>query len=219
MNVVAVDLPGHGADVGRADPAGFTLEVTLERIDDAVEEGAHLAGYSMGGRLALHHALSRPGSVRRLVLESASPGLEGEEARRERRAADEALARRIVQRGVEAFVDEWEALSLFATRRGLPRSVRDLHRARKLQNDPRSLAASLRGMGTGVLPSLWDRLEELSVPTLLLVGEEDAKFVEIARRMEERIPDARTAVVPGAGHTVHLERPAAWLDAVVGFLS
>ena len=213
-----MDLPGHGTDVGCTDPAAFTLEATLERIDDAVGEGAVLVGYSMGGRLALHYTLSRPDAVQRLVLESASPGLERAADRRKRRAADEAVADRIVHGGVEAFVDAWESLPLFAGRQRLPRHVRDLHRSRKLQNDPRSLAGSLRGVGTGHLPSLWDRLEELSAPTLLLVGEEDAKFVEIARRMEKRIPGARSVVVPGAGHTVHLERPDAWLAAVVAFL-
>ena len=216
--MVALDLPGHGADSGRTDPAAFTLEATLERVDAAVGEGAVLAGYSMGGRLALHYALSRPERVHRLILESASPGLERASDRRERRAADEELAGRIVEAGVEAFVDAWEALPLFASRRRLPRRVRELHRSRKLLNDPRSLAASLRGVGTGALPSLWDRLEDVPVPTLLLVGEEDGKFTGIARRMTERMPRASLVVVPGAGHTVHLERPDAWLSAVLGFL-
>lgn len=215
---VPVDLPGHGVDVGRSRPPDFTLRATLRRIDEVVDGVVDLVGYSMGGRLALHYAVTRPGSVRRLVLESSSPGLETDEARRERRRADEALARRIVARGVEAFVDAWEELPLFASRRRLPDAARSLHRSRRLQNDPVSLAASLRGVGTGVLPSLWDRLPDVTIPTLLLVGAEDEKFVDIARRMERRLPWATVVVVEEAGHTVHLERPDAWLDAVVDHL-
>lgn len=214
-----VDLPGHGADVGRSRPSDFTLPATLRRIDGVVDGVVDLMGYSMGGRLALHYAVARPGSVRRMVLESSSPGLETEEARSARRSADEALARRIVGRGVEDFVDAWEELPLFASRRRLPEAIRSLHRSRRLQNDPLSLAASLRGVGTGVLPSLWDRLADVAVPTLLLVGEEDGKFVDVAHRMERRLPKATVVVVDGAGHTVHLERPEAWLDAVVTFLA
>lgn len=219
MEPLAVDLPGHGADVARSRPSDFTLSATLRRIDGVVDGVVDLVGYSMGGRLALHYAVTRPGSVRRMVLESSSPGLETEEARKERRSADEALARRIVGRGVEDFVDAWEELPLFASRRRLPEAIRSLHRSRRMQNDPLSLAASLRGVGTGVLPSLWDRLADVGVPTLLLVGEEDEKFVDIARRMETRLPKATVVVVDGAGHTVHLERPDAWLDAVVAFLA
>ena len=80
-------------------------------------------------------------------------------------------------------------------------------------------AASLAGVGTGALPSLWDELPELAVPTLVVVGELDRKFVDIGERMARAMPDARLVVVPGAGHTVHLERPGAWLEAVTSFLT
>jgi pimeloyl-ACP methyl ester carboxylesterase len=59
------------------------------------------------------------------------------------------------------------------------------------------------------LPSLWDRLGELGVPVVLIVGERDAKFRGIAGDMAERIPDAEVVVVPGVGHAVHLEAPEA----------
>lgn len=218
VEAVVVDLPGHGSDVGRDEPADFSLEAALGRIDAEAGRAGGVVGYSMGGRLALHYALRRPSPVRRLILESASPGLEDDDERAERRAADEALAERILRIGIEAFIDEWEALPLFASQEGLPREARATHRARRLRNDPRSLAAALRGLGTGALSSLWDRLGELSAPTLLIVGELDRKFVEIGRRMEAALPRATLAVVPGSGHTVHLERPDAWLDLVTGFL-
>lgn len=177
-----------------------------------------LVGYSMGGRLALHQALRAGDRVRRLVLESASPGLATEEERAARRGADEALALRIVDEGVEAFVDAWEALPLFETQRRLPDDVRWRHREGRLANDPHSLGAALQGLGTGSLPSAWDRLREVKAEVLVLAGEYDDKFADIGRRMTEHLPRAQLAVIEGAGHTIHLERPDAWLDLVCGFL-
>lgn len=176
-----------------------------------------MLGYSMGGRIALHYACSRPSRLSGLVVESSSAGLETEVERARRRAADEALADRIVERGVAWFVDTWEELPLFATQRRLSPRIRSEVRRGRLANDPRSLAASLRGLGTGHLPSLWGVLSRLTVPTLVIVGGLDRKFVEIGRRMVERLPDGCLEVVPGAGHRVHLERPDAWVDRVTDF--
>lgn len=218
MPPVLVDLPGHGRYAGDDDPASFTLRRTLELVAGAGDWPTDLVGYSMGARIALHFAAAHPGRVRRLVLESGSPGLATEAERSERRTADGRLAERILTDGVESFVDAWEDQPLFATRRGLGADLRGRQRELRLGNAARSLAAALRGLGTGALPSLWESLDELAVPTLLVVGELDAKFADIADRMAARMPDARIAIVPEAGHTVHLERPSAWLAAVTAFL-
>lgn len=216
---VLVDLPGHGRHAGTADPAHFTLAAALDAIEAIGGWPADVVGYSMGGRLALHFALARPDRVRRLVLESASPGLEDAAERAARRREDEAIAARLEESGVEPFVDEWEARPLFESQGRLPARVRARQRARRLANDAASLAAALRGLGTGALPSLWERLGEVRAPVLLMVGETDAKFRALAGRMAEALPEARLAIVPGSGHAVHLERPDAWLAAVTRFLS
>jgi len=218
LTPVLVDLPGHGRDAGPTDPAAYTLDSILGHVTRAGDWPTDLVGYSMGGRVALHFAAAFPGRVRRLVLESASPGLATEEERRARRASDEALASKLLAVGLEAFVDEWEAQPLFESRAALEPAERERQRALRLRNDAASLAACLRGLGAGSLPSLWGRLPSLAVPTLLVVGSLDTKFTEIARSMASAMPDARVVEVAGAGHTVHLERPDAWLAAVVEFL-
>lgn len=215
---VLVDLPGHGRHIGRLDPSHFTLDAALEVIGAAGSWPTDLIGYSMGGRLALHFAVRHPELVRRLVLESASPGLADERAREERRRTDEALADRIISLGVEAFVDEWETRPIFETHEALDPVVRRIQRQRRLANDGHSLAAALRGLGTGALPHLWDRLGDLYVPTLLMAGAMDRKFVEIARSMAVRMPRADVVEIEGSGHTIHLERPSAWSAAVLDFL-
>lgn len=215
---VLMDLPGHGRHVGATDPSLFTLTATLASVQDAGDWPTDLIGYSMGARLALHFAVAHSERIRRLVLESGSPGLATEAERAARREADAALAGRIIDGGIEAFVNDWEAQPLFAPRRRLAPEALARQRSLRLRNDPHSLAAALTGLGTGSLPSLWEALAGIPTPTLLIVGALDVKYVDIARRMAERMPDARVVAVPDAGHTVHLERPSAWLDAVVRFL-
>jgi pimeloyl-ACP methyl ester carboxylesterase len=135
-----------------------------------------------------------------------------------RRQADDALAKEILAEGITAFVERWEAQPLFASRRTLEEDVLRRQRALQLRNDPGSLAASLAGIGTGALPSLWDELERIETPTLLIVGALDPKFVAVAERMAADLPRAELVIVPNAGHRVHLERPGAWLEAVTAFL-
>ena len=215
---VLLDLPGHGRNVAARHARHFSLDSALSAVEDAGHWPAGLVGYSMGGRLALHFAARRPDAVRRLVLESASPGLETQVERRLRRESDDDLARSIELDGVEAFIDRWERLPLFETQSGVDEDVRSRLRAERLQNSVEGLAGALRGLGTGALPSLWDALPGIHVPTLVLVGTLDRKFVSTGERMAAALPDARLLVVAGAGHAVHLERPDAWLEAVTGFL-
>jgi 2-succinyl-6-hydroxy-2,4-cyclohexadiene-1-carboxylate synthase len=185
----------------------------LDRLE-RLATGPHvLAGYSMGGRLALALALRRPERVRALVLVSASPGLADGEERAARRAADEALAERIEAIGAEAFAREWAAQPLFADQ---PDAVAALAHEDRLRRTAAEHAAQLRGLGTGVMPPLWDRLPELALPATLVVGERDAKFRALAEGMAERLPDARIVVVPGAGHAVALEHPGAVAAAIAG---
>lgn len=213
--VVAPDLPGHGR-LARVGSARLTDVVDL--VERCVDGPFDLVGYSMGGRLALHCALALPDRVRRLVLESASPGLDDEEARALRRAEDAALARRLVEGGMSDFARGWSAHPTL--RPGPTRDPQDQARVDRVRRGQRAegLAAALAGLGTGSLPPLWDRLSELRQPTGLVVGSLDDKFRGIALRMDTAIPDATLEVVPRAGHTVHLDRPEAWLSFVLRFL-
>jgi 2-succinyl-6-hydroxy-2,4-cyclohexadiene-1-carboxylate synthase len=208
--VVRVDLPGHGGSGGVR--VGFEQAAGLV---GAAGGGGTYVGYSLGGRLCLRLALDRPDLVERLVLVGASPGIADPVARAERRAADEALAGEVERDGVAAFLDRWLAGPLFAT---LPAGAAG--RAERLANTPEGLAYALRRLGTGVQEPLWDRLAGLRPPTLLLAGERDAKFAALAHQMANAIGQAaRVAVVPGAGHAAHLERPAATAALLEAFLA
>jgi 2-succinyl-6-hydroxy-2,4-cyclohexadiene-1-carboxylate synthase len=221
--VIAVDALGHGLSDSPADPTRYTFPQLaadfVALLDELGIEQTALLGYSMGGRMALYLALTAPERISKLVLESASPGLASEADRQVRAESDNALAGRIEREGIEAFVNYWEKLPLWQSQSQLSEAVRASQHAQRLHNNPRGLANSLRGAGTGVQPSLWDRLGELKIPTLLVAGEHDPKFCAIARQMQEKIPQARLEIVSGAGHAVHLERPDEFDNLVKDFLA
>lgn len=220
FNVITVDLPGHGHTASPADPARYGVEYVaadLVVILDALGfPSAHLLGYSMGGRLALYTALYAPRRINRLILESASPGLKTAAEREARIASDEALAQRIETQGIPAFAAYWTSLPLFATQ---SLETRQRLHDQRLHNNPQGLANSLRGMGTGAQPSLWQRFGELSIPTLLLCGELDTKFAAIHAEMHALIPQSTLITIPGAGHTIHAEQPIQFTDEVLRFLN
>jgi 2-succinyl-6-hydroxy-2,4-cyclohexadiene-1-carboxylate synthase len=168
-------------------------------------------GYSQGGRIALHVALALPHRVTSVLLIGASPGLADDAEREQRRLADERLAEQIESLPIDEFARQWAHTPLLAD---APSDVVARSHADRLQSTPQGLAAALRGLGTGALPSLWDQLPNLQMPVSLLAGERDVKFTALAQDMAARIPRASVTIVPGAGHAVHLERP----DAVVAAL-
>ncbi len=232
--VVLVDAPGHGAsrhdDADLAEAARLSVEVG----GDAV-----YLGYSMGGRVALHAALQAPERVRGLVLIGATAGIDDPADRATRRRTDEALAAELTppphhpnsggfrpppepdppkfggRAGLEAFLDRWLAQPLFAT---LPSDRQ--YRGARLRNRPEGLASSLRSCGAGTQQPLWDAVAGLRQPTLAVAGAEDHKFTALAERLAAAIgPSARTAIIPDAAHSAHLERPDETADAVLAFTS
>jgi 2-succinyl-6-hydroxy-2,4-cyclohexadiene-1-carboxylate synthase len=200
---LALDIRGHGS---ASDRVPVTLEAVLADLTALAPARFTLAGYSMGGRVALHAALALPERVDRLVLIGASPGIADPVERDARREADDALADELDRMTIEEFAERWAQTPVLA---GQPPEVAAAVHADRLRNHPAGLARALRGLGTGALPSLWDRLGEIESPVALVVGERDEKFREIAVQMAARLGDARVIVVPGAGHAVHLEAPAA----------
>jgi 2-succinyl-6-hydroxy-2,4-cyclohexadiene-1-carboxylate synthase len=184
---------------------------------DALPPRFALAGYSMGGRVALHVALAARERVERLVLVSATAGIEDAAEREARRAADEELAARIEQGTIDDFVELWTSQPLFA---GDPPEAVARWKAELRRHEPRELAASLRTFGAGVLPPVWDRLGELTVPATVVVGERDEKYRAIAERLVSALPAAAPPiVVPGAGHGLLREAPEAVARAIAAGLS
>ncbi len=221
--VVCVDLLGHGESSKHPNPQRYTMPKVAEDLCHICDElhitSTHIAGYSMGGRLALYWALHKPNRVNTLILESASPGLKHKEERIARQQSDNLLATRIEAEGISAFVDYWETLPLWESQRDLPPVVRNNLRQQRLKNDVAGLAASLRGMGTGQQPSLWDSLISFTKPVLLIAGLLDKKYTQIAQEMNKLFPNSELCLINGAGHNVHLEAPERVISTIDSFLS
>lgn len=218
----AVDIIGHGDSDAPDDPQRYRMERCVEDLVALMDHldlpAVNLLGYSMGGRVALHLALYAPERITQLILESASPGIVDTVEREARVRADEALAESIEREGVAAFVERWERLPLFASQEGLPFVHQQEQRRQRLRNSVTGLANSLRGMGAGAMEPVVERLGELQMPVMLIVGELDQKYCELGRMMVSAIPEARLEIVPGAGHTVHVDQPAAFGRLVLDYL-
>jgi 2-succinyl-6-hydroxy-2,4-cyclohexadiene-1-carboxylate synthase len=216
---LAVDLPGHGETGAPVDESLWTPAGCVAALAALAEAhgGGAIAGYSLGGRLALQLAIDHPRAVKRAVILSGTPGIAGECGRGQRRNADEGLARRLEREGLDAFLEEWYRLPLFAALREHARFADVLERRRR--NDPKLLARSLRTMGTGTQRSLWADLPALRVPLLLLAGERDEKFTDIAFDMAARCPKAEAVIVRGRGHALVEEDPEAVAREIAGFLA
>lgn len=221
--VIAVDILGHGASDKPTQVRAYHMVRAscdvISLLDELRIPACHLLGYSMGGRLALRLAVSYPTRFRSLILESASPGLADDVERKQRRRQDEALAERIETMGIAWFADYWEKLPLWKSQAKLSEDILAAQRKQRLGNSATGLANSLRGMGSGAQPNLWPRLEQVTMPTLLVVGKQDSKFVAINQLMARQMPRAVLQVIPDAGHNIHLEQPLVFQERVKSFLS
>lgn len=209
FDMLAIDLIGHGKT---SKPLDSTRYVAEEQIADLHALFQHLqwsdftlVGYSMGGRLALSYASKYP--VKRLILESSSPGLTDKEERLNRKQSDEQLANRILDEGLTSFVNFWERIPLFHSQRQLPLEKQQLIRQERIAGSELGLANSLRGFGTGVQPSYWNKLEEIITPTLLVTGELDEKFCMLAKTMKKHLPNVAHKEIREVGHAIHVENP------------
>ena len=176
-----------------------------------------VVGYSMGGRLGLHLALAAGEACAGMVMVSASPGIEDEKDRAARREHDGRWARRFETEPIRDVLEKWYEQPVFASLAKKPDLKRELIE-RRAKNDPRSVARQLRDWGAGVVPSRWDRLGGLGFPTLWVAGDQDPKYVEIARRAAGLCPRGRVAIVPGAGHAVGEEAPDRLAELVREFV-
>lgn len=222
---VAFDLPGHGrsrfGQSGRLqglrsmeDGAGLIL-ADLETLGI---ERFSLYGYSMGGRIAQNMALLAPGRIERLILESASFGIDDPEQRKARYLRDrELLAGIRTKKEFAAFLDQWYRLPLFRTLRGtphLPEIIRE-----KLGNDVAELQRALSIFGVGNHPFLAGRLAGLGLPIHYFYGEMDEAYADAGRNVRTRLPELAVREFPRASHDIHSQFPEKILDAILEIIS
>jgi 2-succinyl-6-hydroxy-2,4-cyclohexadiene-1-carboxylate synthase len=199
---VAPTLGGH---LGTPVLGGYWDEV--ERLAKLGQGCDGLFGYSLGGRFALGILARYPERFRQAVIVSAHPGLPSDAEREQRRAGDARFVEVLRERGLEAFVDVWQALPLWASQGALPDAVKAAQRQQRLRHQAEGLAQSLLAHGLGEMPNLRPELAKVQTPVQLAVGERDSKFAVLGQELAGIIPGARLSLAPGAGHNLLLERP------------
>jgi pimeloyl-ACP methyl ester carboxylesterase len=194
--VVAWDLRGHGQSTAREYSAAASLADMAALIDQAGGEQAVLCGLSLGGYLSLSFYRAHPERVAALVLCDSGPGFRNDEARQKWNDRALAQAARIERDGLAALRED-----------------------AKYHTDAAGVAEAARGILTQQDAGVIDSLPSIAVPTLVVVGSEDAAFLGAASYLTAKIPGARQVVIEGAGHISNLDQPEQFNDAVAGFLS
>jgi pimeloyl-ACP methyl ester carboxylesterase len=226
-HVIAPDQRGHGASSQPDDEAAYSFEgyaTDLLALLDAVGWAEVVAlGHSMGGMVVQTAALRAPERFAGLVLMDTSHRA----LRADTGLIDLAVAIARTE-GMAAVLDAQSAVAgggpigtganerVLATRPG----YREFGDRKMLASSPAMYAAMIqsitdRASGLDRLPDLG----RIQVPTLVLVGDEDAPFLKPSRRMADAIPNAELAVIPDAGHSPQFENPDAWWSALSGFLA
>ncbi|MBW4427317.1 MAG: 2-succinyl-6-hydroxy-2,4-cyclohexadiene-1-carboxylate synthase [Nostoc desertorum CM1-VF14] len=219
-----IDLPGHGKTQVLGGDECYTMANIADGLINLLDElkiaKCFLIGYSMGGRLALYLTLHFPERFHKVVLESASPGLLTELERLERIKLDTQIGRKLTRSigksDFVTFLSNWYNQPIFGYIKNHPEYDRMIES--RLQNNPQELDKSLRFMGVGCQPSLWEKLQKNKIPLLLLAGEYDEKFISINTEMAQICKFAQLKIISNAGHNIHFENTLAFVENIKDFL-
>ena len=219
---IAPDLIGHGESDSPDDAYHYTEQAMIEQLDFIISTFKFtriiLCGYSMGGRLALSYTSRYPEKVSGLILESTTAGISGETERSERRKNDELLAQKLLDEGVESFINYWMNIPLFSSLHKNPGvDIKELIKKR-INNSAVGLANSLRGFGTGYMLDHWEDIVTFKQNTLLITGELDTKYSEINNKMKKKIQHCQHEIIKECGHNTHLEKPEEFFILVSSFI-
>jgi 2-succinyl-6-hydroxy-2,4-cyclohexadiene-1-carboxylate synthase len=214
--IIAPDLPGHGRNSRASTKLVDVIDFVASTVE-SVGSPAPVVGYSQGARLALLTALNRPVRISALVLISANAGIEDMSERASRARADAEVASRLTTMTIDEFLDTWTSAGITSTEH-LSVGDRDADRAIRRQNSPIGLADAVTGYGQGAQPSVWHRLEDLTMPVLVMSGTRDEKYSIIADAIASMIPDVERMTIDHAGHNPLLDTPDQAYGAISDFL-
>jgi 2-succinyl-6-hydroxy-2,4-cyclohexadiene-1-carboxylate synthase len=222
FNYYLVDLVGHGRSDSPKEAHYYSIDSIVNQVKEIVsgisKSKIILAGYSMGGRIALNFALQNASLLRGLILESSSWGISEENLRKERIHQDEKHAQFIDNNPIDKFIDYWMNIDLFNTQRRFSKEKLSQIRELKVENNRIGLANSLRYSGTGSMKPLYNNIKNIPVKTMLITGELDTKYTTINAEMVSHFTNAEHKIIKNAGHNTHLEEPQRFIEVLNKFL-
>ena len=217
---VTLDLPGHG-ETKSDNESDYTIEKTSESIVEFLKdqkiENPYLLGYSMGGRMAFYLLTNYPKTFRKAVIESSSPGLKTEQEKKERVQKDLLLSKRMQMHPMEQFLQDWYNLDLFSSIDKKSDTFLKMI-ALKSKNNIKQLTLSLKHSGTGVMPSLWNSLDEIKADVLLITGSLDKKYSAIAQKICMKHPKFSHEIIDDVSHNVHFEKEDLFYNTIENYL-
>lgn len=219
-DIQAPDLPGFGiSPMNPPLPDTDNLCTSLRPIINHCERPPVLLGYSMGARLALQCAIAFPSKISALVLIGGTPGIQAKDERQARRLADAQWIQIIQSEGLDAFLEKWKQQSVISSQTAIAPDYYQAMQQRRSQLTPEVLCNYLEHFGTGCMPSAWELLAKIKLPTLLITGENDSKFTRIAQSMIHNMPQASHQIIPDCGHAAVFEKPSATIACLNDFLT
>jgi 2-succinyl-6-hydroxy-2,4-cyclohexadiene-1-carboxylate synthase len=202
-------LLGHDGTAGEQGATSFEDEVDrlAQQVARQAFGRAHLAGYSLGARVALGLLVRHRELFDAATLLAVHPGLETERERAERQALDGTWQRLLRDEPLEVFCERWETRPIFRSQKRLGPAVLAEQRRLRLGHHPAGLGRALAVLGLGAMPCYRASLPALDLPLRLVAGELDTKFTDLARSMVTSLPRADLCTVPDSGHNALLEQP------------
>jgi pimeloyl-ACP methyl ester carboxylesterase len=203
-HMIAWDMRGHDRSDSPYDPALYSHQAAIADmaavLDACGAERAVIGGLSLGGFMSLAFHLAHPERTIALMLFDTGPGYKKDGPRQEWNRMTDATARNFERNGIDATT-------------GSPETRVAQHRSAQ------GLAHAARGMLAQRDGSAIESLPSIRVPTLVLVGASDERFLPSADYMAAKIPGAEKVVLAGAGHASNIDQPEAFNAAVSKFLS
>ncbi len=202
--LVIWDMRGHGKSDYPEDQAAYSEAATvadMAALLDAVDaRTAIVGGLSLGGYMSLAFNAAHPERVEALLIIDTGPGYRKDEAR-------DGWNQNAIRTA-----ERWERDGLNRSGPASPEAGLSQHRSAD------GLAKAARGMLTQRDATVMNSLPTIAVPSLVVVGANDTPFLTASDYMAAKIPGAKKAVIPDAGHAANIDQPAAFNAAVMGFL-
>ena len=221
FRVVLWDFRGHGKSEAPDDLDAYSMGQVVDDLARVLEWAAPgapaiVGGLSFGGLASQHYALAHPGRASALLLIASGPGFKKREAQLGWEAQVGRIADRLEAVGFEGYTSGRAAANSIGLRPELP-AAQAAGRAIEAQS---ALGVAHFGRRVcGPAPSTLDRLGELTLPALVLVGALDRAYERAALVMVAKLPNPQQVVIPDAGHCVNIEQAEAFNQAVLEFLA
>ena len=220
--VITYNARGYPPSDVPGDVSAYSQEQAVEDLRALLShlgiQEAHVGGLSMGGSLALHFGLTHPRMCRSLIVAAAGSGSVNSEAWK---AEAEANAKRFETEGMSVVADDYATgPARIQFQRKDPMGWQEFRDA-LAEHSSIGAANTFRGVQIK-RPSIFDlkdRMRQLTIPTLIMIGDEDEPCVDAAVFMKRNIPTAGLSILPQSGHTINLEEPDLYNRIVLDFLT